>query len=298
MSFAISAGIVGTGLAAGASLSAAEDQEDAAHAAGELTNAQYKQSRQDLMPWQITGKNANKRLATLLGIASETPNGPDWDAYLKANPDVAASATYANNPAQHYEDYGRYEGRKLKYFAPSTNTGDTDFGSLLKTFTPKDLESEPGYQFGLTEGEKAIDRLASSRGGYFGGANAKNLIRFNQDYGGTKYGEAFNRDQINKNTTYNMLSGVSGTGANTAGRMAGLGENNATRLSDLITGGANAGAAGTVGAANAINNGISTGINWQQQSRLMDLIRQPTEQARWNTSGRAGATPAEPGPGF
>jgi len=40
-------------------------------------------------------------------------NGFDAKAYLAANQDVANSATYGNNPLQHYLDYGYAEGRTL-----------------------------------------------------------------------------------------------------------------------------------------------------------------------------------------
>lgn len=37
----------------------------------------------------------------------------DWDAYLRNNPDVAASSVYGSNPMKHYQDYGQKEGRQV-----------------------------------------------------------------------------------------------------------------------------------------------------------------------------------------
>lgn len=39
----------------------------------------------------------------------------DVDAYLAENPDVAAHKIYGTDPMRHYEDYGRNEGRALRY---------------------------------------------------------------------------------------------------------------------------------------------------------------------------------------
>lgn len=282
------AGAAGSAYASG---EAADDQADATGNASRMTMAQYRQSRGDLMPWQVTGKSANKLLAEYLGIDSKPTSGPDWDAYLRANPDVAASATYANNPAQHYEDYGRYEGRQVSMLPQGVATKSDQFGSLLKPFTGEDLENEPGYQFGLSEGEKAIERMARANGGINNGATMKALLRFNQDYGSTKFNEAFSRDASNKSSIYGMLSGVSGTGANVAGQTAGLGANAAGQSAGAIMAGGDARAAGRVGQANAWSDAISGGMSaWQNQNMMSYLqsLRQPTAAGtpfgyRWPT---------------
>jgi len=78
------------------------------------------------------------------------------------------------------------------------------------------LQNQPGYQFGLNQGQTAIDRSAAGRGGLYSGATLKALERFGQDYAGSKLGE-----------TYNRLASVAGlgqtavAGTNQAGMNAG-----------------------------------------------------------------------------
>jgi hypothetical protein len=78
------------------------------------------------------------------------------------------------------------------------------------------LQNQPGYQFGLNQGQTALDRSAASRGGLYSGATLKALERFGQDYAGSKLGE-----------TYNRLASVAGlgqtavAGTNQAGMNAG-----------------------------------------------------------------------------
>ena len=73
--------------------------------------------------------------------------------------------------------------------------------------TPIDMTEDPSYQFGLNEGQKAIENSASARGMSLSGAQLKKLNRFGQDYGTTKYNEAFNRRQVNLDNLYRMIMG-------------------------------------------------------------------------------------------
>ena len=150
--------------------------------------------------------------------------------------------------------------------------GSTTYGSLIKPFTGADLANEPGYKFELAQGEQGINRAASAAGRYDSGAVLKSLARFNNDYAGTKYNEAFNRDAVNKTDIYNKLAGVAGTGQAAANQIATTGSSNANAISELLTGAGNAKAAGIVGSSNAINNGITGAYNNYQQNRLLQLL--------------------------
>lgn len=176
-------------------------------------------------------------------------------------------------------------------FNASTNAANVTpegYGSLLQPFTGKDLTSEPGYQFEQAEGQKAIDRAASASGRYDSGATLKALTRFGNDYAGTKYGEAFNRDATNKSRTYGFLTGVSGTGANAAGQTAGLGANAANAQGGYATNAGDASAAGYVGGANAITGGVNSYLNYKNNQQVLDYLRRGSIGSGW---GGAGASP-------
>jgi hypothetical protein len=56
-----------------------------------------------------------------------------------------------------------------------------------------DMTRDPGYQFRLSEGLKALDRQAAARGGLISGSALKAAQRFGQDYASGEYGAAYGR---------------------------------------------------------------------------------------------------------
>jgi hypothetical protein len=143
----------------------------------------------------------------------------------------------------------------------------------MRQFTGQDLQNEPGYQFGLSEGEKGINRATAARGGYDSGATLKSLLRYNQDYAGTKYDAAFNRDQIVKNQMYNQLAGISGTGQTATAQTASLGANTASQIGQNYQNAGDARAAGIMGVGNAVNQGVGSYINYTQSKSLLDALK-------------------------
>lgn len=109
--------------------------------------------------------------------------------------------------------------------------------AMPAAFTGKvDLTQDPGYQFRLSEGLKALDRTASARGGLLSGGALKAAAQYGQEMGSQEYGNAYSRalDIYNANvareaTGYNRLASLAGVGQTTAGNLAGqagaLGQN-------------------------------------------------------------------------
>lgn len=56
-----------------------------------------------------------------------------------------------------------------------------------------DFEADPGYQFRLSEGNKAVEASAAARGGLFSGATGTDLQNFSQGLASQEYGEAYDR---------------------------------------------------------------------------------------------------------
>lgn len=140
-----------------------------------------------------------------------------------------------------------------------------DYGSLMKAFTGDDLQNEPGYQFGLQQGNQALDRKAAAGGGYFSGAALKAAQRFGQDYAGTKFGEAFNRDTANKTNTFNRLTGLINPGQTAANQVGTMGASYANQVGNNLTSNATAQGAAGIAGANAWQNAINGGVNSYQQ---------------------------------
>lgn len=133
-------------------------------------------------------------------------------------------------------------------------------GSLTSKFAGN-VELEPGYQFGMKEGMKAIDNSASARGG-IGGAALKAGTRYAQDYAGTKYGQAFDRWRAEQGDIYNRLAGIAGIGqqANAIGATAG--SNYANQVGANMMDAANAQAASRVAQGNIYGNLLNQGAAW------------------------------------
>lgn len=139
--------------------------------------------------------------------------------------------------------------------------GFEEFNKYGRDFSMDDFVADPGYAFRLSEGNKALDRQAAARGGLISGAALKAATRYGQEMGSQEYQNAFNRYQINRANQLNPLQSLMGgaqTGATTLTNAAGnLGQG----LSSTYEGAGNARASGYVGAANAWNNAISSGVN-------------------------------------
>lgn len=309
----VGAGIAAAGAISSASASkkAAGAQQQAAADATALEKYQYDQTRSDNAGYRARGDAAGNRLSVLMGLTpSYGPNGYeenarnfDSAAYLAANPDVADAANWdpKNHTAfDHWTDYGQNEGRTFTPTAnalqtaqttQSTAQGDPAFGSLTRRFSTADLNADPvyqsGLQFGLNEGEKAINNRASAGGSYLSGATLKALTRFGNDYGTTKAADSYGRFTADQTNQYNRLAGIAGTGQQATNQVSAAGQNYANNASANTTGAGNAQAAGIVGGANAINNGIGQGYNMYQNNELMKMIRnpQPNSYESWQTSG-------------
>jgi hypothetical protein len=124
----------------------------------------------------------------------------------------------------------------------------------------------------MSEGMKALERSAAARGGLLSGATMKGIQRYGQDLASTEYQNAFNRYQAERAGTlnpYQALAGTAQSSANVLGQQAGaLGQS----LGSNIIGAGNAQAAGQIGAANAIVGGLGQGLNFYQQSQMLNKL--------------------------
>jgi hypothetical protein len=263
-------------------------QEAAAQQSIAEQQRQYDTSRADAAPWRDAGKLSLSRLMELMGLGPQAGAGalaaPTRQQFTTTTPGTPGTATTPNGPGTSvvYQggrggttsfDQAGFDKAQQAY---QNQTPSSDYGMLMKQFTGQDLQSEPGYQFGLSEGEKGINRATSARGGYDSGATLKSLLKYNQDYAGTKYDAAFNRDQIVKNQMYNQLAGISGTGQTATAQTAALGANTANQISQSYQNAGDARAAGLVGMGNAVNSGVGNYINYSQSKSLLDALKTPS----------------------
>lgn len=127
-------------------------------------------------------------------------------------------------------------------FTPYRDTGGQALSSLANNDFMNNWQEDPGYQFRMQEGMKAIQNSASAKGGLNSGATLKALTRYGQDYASNEYQNAYARQ-------YNRLSQLAGMGQASAGQMAASGQNYAAAYGQNVTGAANAQAAAHMGQA-------------------------------------------------
>lgn len=162
-------------------------------------------------------------------------------------------------------------------------SGTAAGGNLVKPFGLSDFQADPGYDFRVSEGEKAIQRAASGRGGLYSGATLKALARFNQDTASGEYGAAYNRYNSDQSTKFNRLASIAGlgqtatnqvgqNGTNAYGTIASAGANASNNISQNLIGSGNARASGYVGTANALSNGLSQYLNYNQNQNLLSKL--------------------------
>lgn len=269
-----------------ASKSAAKTQSAAAGAASAQQGQANAQMRSDLQPYRESGNLGTNALMAYLGLGG-APSAPDLSDFI-TKPEIGKSGRFYG----YSHDVGAYNAavkeheRALADYNRIKESGD--YGYLLREFTGDDLENDPGYQFGMNQGMQALDRSAAARGSLLSGATLKAAQRFGQDYAGTKFNEAFSRDNTNKSRVANFLTSVSQMGLNAATQTGMAGIQTANNQAQNTIGAGNAAAAGQVGAANAWGNALGQiGNNFQQQQLLssnnnMRYFGNP--MANWGTS--------------
>lgn len=144
----------------------------------------------------------------------------------------------------------------------SGNTGAANYGMLNHQFDASDLNSNlaPNYQFQLQQGLGATQNAANASG--FSGNALKGINDYAQNYAAGAYQQAFSNYTANQTNTYNRLANLAGLGQTANQVSATSGTANTSNANNYLTGGAAASAAGTVGASNAISNGVSNYAGW------------------------------------
>lgn len=224
---------------------AAKAQGAASDKSSQVQMDMFNRSRQDMEPWRQAGMVGLNEYMALMGLptqslqASAGGSGQGWGeggmmpqftaeaakAYLAANPDVAASSAFGNNPLaawEHYKQYGRSEGRAWgtpQQSTASTATGTANTAQAQQAAFNR-FRSQPGYQFGLDEGLKATQASAAAHGGLNSGATLKSLMKLGRDYS----------DQQGYTPYMNRLASLSGIGQTTTNQIAGLGQNVASQV--------------------------------------------------------------------
>jgi hypothetical protein len=164
--------------------------------------------------------------------------------------------------------------------APWRAAGETALNQLVplaSNYTPfgmSQFQQDPGYQFRLSEGQRAMAHSAGGRGGLVSGTSLKAMQDYAQNSASGEYQNAFNRYQTERNARLNPLQSLAGVGQSATNFTGAAGAQNAATMGNYLTGGAAAQAAGQVGSANALTSGLGTYLNYNQNQAQNSLLQQ------------------------
>lgn len=135
--------------------------------------------------------------------------------------------------------------------APWMQAGQSSLADMMRMlqggYDSSQMANDPGFQFRMQEGQKALERSAAARGGLNSGGTMKGLARYSQGLASEEFGNRFNR-----------LAGVAGMGQGSAQNLGALGGQFANSLSNLFGAQGNAQSAGIMGVTNGISGGLQS----------------------------------------
>ncbi|MGX4758522.1 DNA transfer protein p32 [Acinetobacter baumannii] len=131
-------------------------------------------------------------------------------------------------------------------------------GSLLKGYDGSQLYQDPSYKFRLNEGLGAVQSGAASQGGLLSGATLRALNNYGQEAASQEYNNAYTRYTNDQQNRYARLKDLANMGQNSAVQTGTMGQSAVGAAGANLMEGANAAAAGTIGANNAWNDAFGT----------------------------------------
>lgn len=305
---------------------AAGIQKEATQAAINEQQRQFNVARNDLMPWRDVGTAGVLTLGDLMGLGGTIRNlqkggSANADGYIPIGRIGSAPAigTITENPAGGYQKLVMHPGGKTTdndgnpidlppqpkwvsmpdgYQPPApagaedgSTTGGVGNAPLTRRFTMEDFQNDPvmqaSFDFGMSEGEKAVKRMFGARGLSRSGAAVKAATRFAVDYGSQKAGESRDRFVQDQTNLYNRLAGVSGTGQTAATNNANAAMTTGANNAQLMVGAGNAGAASVIAGNNAIAGGMNNASKAYNDNYWMNRI---LSSGSSNTSSGGGSS--------
>ena len=289
----------------------------------------------------LAGARASRNATNALTTGAKTAGGVITQAGADQQARLAAIYKAQQDALSPYQQAGLAGINRLTTgLAPGGGLADTynPTGGPAQpgafSWAPPDLANDPGFQFRLREGLKAINASANASGTRFSGATLKSVNNYAQDAASQEAQAAFNRNlatygtnanefqagfERNRTTTgdqYNRLSGLANIGQNATntGVQAGAnfgqqsGQNaqfTAAEIANLETDKASAIAAGDINKANTISSALAGAakglLDIGPAKTVQDYIKSLTNPARAGlasvgTSGAvSNAIPAIPG---
>ena len=167
--------------------------------------------------------------------------------------------------------------------APYREAGTTTLKDLLaqmpnltKAYTAEDFAQgiDPGYQFRLAQGQKALANQTNMGGGAISGNALQGMQDYTQGQASQEFGNAFARNNTTQTNIFNRLKSIADMGLGATGTTADLATKTGESMGSAALVGAQAQGAGQIGQAKAYGNTLQGIANY---ATLPNYMQQPTQ---------------------
>lgn len=118
----------------------------------------------------------------------------------------------------------------------------------LSSYGKYNFQADPGYEFRMGEGIKALDRSAAARGTLNSGGQLRKLTRYGQDYASAEY-----------QNVYSRIAQIAGFGRGASSESAGIIVNTGQNIGGALVNAGEARASGYIASGNAFANALNQG---------------------------------------
>lgn len=251
------------------SLQAAREAQAGYSATADKNNALaksiYDQNKGALTPAMKSGQGASDAINAFLGVPTyKTESTPDYEAYVKNNPDIQATYDQYGKDFNSVADFGEWYanhpdlGGVNKRDVPMVDKQvvDTEAGARQQQALAG-FRDATGYQDQLDQGVAALDQSAVSRGLLNSGKAVKDAVKFGTGLANQSAGQYLN-----------YLTGQQAVGANATNALTGVGNAYATNVAANNTGANNAGTGAVLGATQTAGNLLTSAADTKAQAGL------------------------------
>jgi hypothetical protein len=225
------------------------------------------------MTWWVAGAAVGGALISSYGAQSAA--GTQADA---ANNSTALQAKIYEDTTKRNEPFvsggTNALGALLERLGIGGNASSAQYGNLLKTVNPQDVQNDPGYQWAQQQGQQGIDRSLAARGMTNSGRALKAASQFNTGNATKFFNDAFNRNQSANQQQFNMLAQPVQWGQASVNNTAASGAAFGQAAGQNIVGAGDAQAANSIAQGNiwgnALNQGVSAYTRGQQNQNQIN----------------------------
>lgn len=185
---------------------AGQMQADSSKYAADIAQKQFEQTRNDQMPWLEAGKGALGQLQNY--VANDKPYQDGYGNMLKRG--IGSLGFGSGNLSGSVSAGGVSSGGSFNDTMRKDIQANYDNGKYTGGLSLDDFEVDPSYQFRKAEGAAGLEGSAAAGGSLLSGAALKSLNQYNSNLASQEYGNAWQRDQSQKQQQFGVDTGLRG----------------------------------------------------------------------------------------